>query len=128
MLTDAAIEGKNTDHLAGLKENVIIGKPIPAGTASSAIARWGSPLAKGRPRRACRARSLPDFAPWVRLIGGAAAPAAGLVARRRRLPQHGHETTVQLATAGLSLATASPQLSDEDARLYIYDDLGVSQR
>ena len=31
MLTDAAIEGK-TDHLAGLKENVIIGKLIPAST------------------------------------------------------------------------------------------------
>ncbi|MEG1494984.1 MAG: DNA-directed RNA polymerase subunit beta' [Bacilli bacterium] len=31
ILTDAAIRGK-TDHLAGLKENVIIGKLIPAGT------------------------------------------------------------------------------------------------
>ncbi len=31
VLTDAAIEGK-TDHLAGLKENVIIGKLIPAST------------------------------------------------------------------------------------------------
>ena len=31
VLTDAAIEGK-VDHLVGLKENVIIGKPIPAGT------------------------------------------------------------------------------------------------
>ena len=31
VLTDAAIEGK-TDTLKGLKENVIIGKPIPAGT------------------------------------------------------------------------------------------------
>ena len=30
-LTDAAIKGK-TDHLQGLKENVIIGKLIPAGT------------------------------------------------------------------------------------------------
>ena len=30
-LTDAAIRGK-TDHLLGLKENVIIGKLIPAGT------------------------------------------------------------------------------------------------
>ena len=30
-LTDAAIKGK-TDHLLGLKENVIIGKLIPAGT------------------------------------------------------------------------------------------------
>jgi DNA-directed RNA polymerase subunit beta' len=31
VLTDAAIKGK-TDHLEGLKENVIIGKLIPAGT------------------------------------------------------------------------------------------------
>ena len=31
VLTDAAIKGK-VDHLVGLKENVIIGKPIPAGT------------------------------------------------------------------------------------------------
>ena len=31
MLTEAAISGK-TDHLMGLKENVIIGKLIPAGT------------------------------------------------------------------------------------------------
>ena len=31
VLTDAAINGK-VDHLIGLKENVIIGKPIPAGT------------------------------------------------------------------------------------------------
>ena len=31
MLTEAAIEGQ-TDHLAGLKENVIIGKLIPAGS------------------------------------------------------------------------------------------------
>ena len=32
VLTEAAIEGK-VDHLVGLKENVIIGKLIPAGTA-----------------------------------------------------------------------------------------------
>lgn len=31
VLTDAAIKGK-VDHLIGLKENVIIGKLIPAGT------------------------------------------------------------------------------------------------
>ena len=31
MLTEAAIRGK-VDHLLGLKENVIIGKLIPAGT------------------------------------------------------------------------------------------------
>ncbi len=33
ILTDAAIKGK-VDHLSGLKENVIIGKLIPAGTGS----------------------------------------------------------------------------------------------
>ena len=34
VLTDAAIKGK-VDHLVGLKENVIIGKLIPAGTGMS---------------------------------------------------------------------------------------------
>jgi len=34
VLTDAAIKGK-VDHLLGLKENVIIGKLIPAGTGLS---------------------------------------------------------------------------------------------
>ena len=34
MLTEAAIRGK-VDHLRGLKENVIIGKLIPAGTGLS---------------------------------------------------------------------------------------------
>ena len=33
MLTDAAVEGK-TDYLKGLKENVIIGRLIPAGTGA----------------------------------------------------------------------------------------------
>jgi len=32
-LTDAAVEAK-TDHLRGLKENVIIGRLIPAGTGT----------------------------------------------------------------------------------------------
>ena len=31
MLTDAAVKGK-VDHLTGLKENIMIGKLIPAGT------------------------------------------------------------------------------------------------
>ena len=35
VLTEAAIKGKE-DHLAGLKENVIIGKLIPAGTGLQA--------------------------------------------------------------------------------------------
>ena len=38
VLTDAAIEGK-TDHLVGLKENVIVGRLIPAGTGHTKI-KW----------------------------------------------------------------------------------------
>ena len=37
ILTDAAIKGK-VDHLQGLKENVIIGKQIPAGTGAKKYA------------------------------------------------------------------------------------------
>ena len=37
MLTDAAIKGK-VDPLMGLKENVIIGKLIPAGTGIPEVA------------------------------------------------------------------------------------------
>ena len=33
MLTEAAVSGK-VDHLLGLKENVIVGRPIPAGTGA----------------------------------------------------------------------------------------------
>ena len=33
VLTDAAIKGK-VDHLHGLKENVIVGRLVPAGTGS----------------------------------------------------------------------------------------------
>ncbi|MFQ6609479.1 MAG: DNA-directed RNA polymerase subunit beta', partial [Fidelibacterota bacterium] len=38
VLTDAAVQGK-TDYLRGLKENVIIGRLIPAGTGTEAISR-----------------------------------------------------------------------------------------
>ena len=37
MLTDAAVDGK-TDALEGLKENVIVGRLIPAGTGGMLIA------------------------------------------------------------------------------------------
>ena len=39
VLTDAAIRGKK-DHLLGLKENVIIGKIIPAGTGMLVTVTW----------------------------------------------------------------------------------------
>ena len=59
VLTDAALEGKR-DRLVGLKENVIIGKLIPAATGLQATTgRWRSsrPSRSSRPpRRACSTR------------------------------------------------------------------------
>ena len=49
VLTDAAISG-STDHLMGLKENVIIGKLIPAGTGFKASVERAQ-RALARPRR-----------------------------------------------------------------------------
>src|SRR5699024_1384795 len=45
VLTDAAIKGK-TDELLGLKENVIIGKLIPAGTGMQRYRKIESELAE----------------------------------------------------------------------------------
>ena len=46
MLTEAAVQGK-VDHLRGLKENVIIGRLIPAGTGSSIYREAGYDHADG---------------------------------------------------------------------------------
>ncbi|MEG1988793.1 MAG: hypothetical protein RR035_06350, partial [Oscillibacter sp.] len=43
VLTEAAIKGK-VDHLEGLKENVIIGKLIPAGTGLAAYKKFAEDL------------------------------------------------------------------------------------
>ena len=43
MLTEAAIKGK-VDHLVGLKENVIIGKLIPAGAGLTAYRHFAEEL------------------------------------------------------------------------------------
>ena len=63
VLTDAAIEGK-VDTLQGLKENVIIGKPIPAGTGLKRYHRMSGLTYKGVP---CHDEGdsdrLPDSAP-----------------------------------------------------------------
>jgi DNA-directed RNA polymerase subunit beta' len=57
VLTEAAISGK-VDYLRGLKENVIMGRLIPAGTASSATATSSSsPKCRRRSRRLDGARA-----------------------------------------------------------------------
>ncbi|MCL2826542.1 MAG: DNA-directed RNA polymerase subunit beta', partial [Eggerthellaceae bacterium] len=125
VLTDAAIEAK-IDRLAGLKENVIIGKPIPAGTGLNRYRKVGLTY-KGRPIERVTGDVLPEFAPDA------------LRDIEELLPQPqdwslDSESYLNMGVnysnfySGLTLGGRLHSLSDEDARLYIYDDLGVSQR
>jgi DNA-directed RNA polymerase subunit beta' len=125
VLTDAAIEAK-TDRLAGLKENVIIGKPIPAGTGLSRYRKVGLTY-KGRPVDRVAGDNLPDFAPEA------------LRSIEELLPQPqdwslDSDSYLNMGVNygnyynGVSAGHGAHNLTDEEARLYVYDDLGVSQR
>ena len=117
VLTDAAIEGK-VDTLMGLKENVCIGKPIPAGTG---LKRYHDVRLtyKGQPVDRVTAEKLPDFAP------------AMLREIEELLPkpeEWSMEDGVLIGREGYPEYYSRSTLAPEDARLYIQDDLGVSQR
>ena len=123
VLTDAAIEGKR-DTLAGLKENVIIGKPIPAGTGLTRYHEVGLTY-KGERVDKVTAEALPACAPDV------------LREIEDLLPQpEDWSLDVDNYPNGAtgfggyygSSSYGATGLSEEEARLYIYDDLGVSQR
>jgi DNA-directed RNA polymerase subunit beta' len=118
VLTKAAIEGKE-DHLNDLKANVIIGKRIPAGTGLAAYR--DVPLTYRGRRIEGTTRpgdQLPEWAPDE------------LREMEERLPRQpewvgskngfGYE-------AGI-ISHNGHTLSPEDAKLYLFDDLGVSQR
>jgi DNA-directed RNA polymerase subunit beta' len=127
VLTDAAIETK-TDHLRSLKENVIIGKPIPAGTGVRRYHDLGLTF-KGKPIEKNRRsdEELPAYAPEK------------LQDIETMIPE---QEQWQIAPDGtfvgdgnyknylgmLELARHGHSLPEEEARLYLYDDLGVSQR
>ena len=67
MLTDAAIEGK-IDRLTGLKENVIIGKLIPASTGLKRYRQLQ--IARGRRQsRSYHERLLADVAAQITVDG-----------------------------------------------------------
>ena len=122
VLTDAAIEGK-TDHLAGLKENVIIGKPIPAGTGLPRYHKVGLTY-HGQAVKLEEEDTLPDYAPSeLREI-------ESLLPQRPdwSLDDNYMGAYPSYFGAGSFRGGRGQQLSDEDARLYLYDDLGVSQR
>ena len=81
VLTEAAIEGKS-DHLFGLKENIIIGKLIPAGTGMERYRDIAVDLpdAAGVSLRTYGFdEETEDLAAWLRDVGGPAgsAPAFG---------------------------------------------------
>ena len=116
VLTEAAIEG-DVDHLLDLKSNVIVGKQIPAGTGLSAYNNVAltyhgtkidgptSPLAK----------SLPEWAPDE------------LKGIEEQLPKQLDWVGDDYGFGGV-YSKNGRTLSSEDAKLYLFDDLGVSQR
>ena len=122
VLTEAAIEGK-VDHLLDLKSNVIVGKKIPAGTGLKPYANAGLTYRTSEGYvdidgpSSPASKVLPDWAP------------SELKELDEQLPQ-------QLDWAGYdefgggdgSFTRNGRTISAEDARLYLYDDLGVSQR
>ena len=122
VLTDAAIEGK-TDVLAGLKENVIIGKPIPAGTGLPRYHQVGLTY-KGTPVHPEGEEQLPDYAPSeLREIEDLLPQPQDWSLDENYMGGYGN-----YFGGGSFRGGRANQLSDEDARLYLYDDLGVSQR
>ena len=122
VLTDAAIEGK-TDVLAGLKENVIIGKPIPAGTGLPRYHKVGLTY-KGAPVHPEGEEQLPDYAPReLREIEDLLPQPQDWSLDENYMGGYGN-----YFGGGSFCGGRANQLSDEDARLYLYDDLGVSQR
>ena len=129
VLTDAAIEGK-VDHLVGLKENVIIGKPIPAGTGLARYRNLGLTYdGKKVVYDTNVSDELPDWAPEE------------LRENEKKLPKiedmqfadgeffNGLPGSMaSLLGGGLLGASLRNLITPEQAKLYLFDDLGVSQR
>src|SRR5207237_3133999 len=70
VLTEAAIEGKS-DHLLGLKENIIIGKLIPAGTGMEAYRTIEMEAPDYEPMEfwSSESQEEQDLAAWLANIG-----------------------------------------------------------
>ncbi len=67
MLADAAVQGK-VDHLRGLKENVIMGRLIPAGTGLALYREMDIKLPEEEMAEACRRwkNCRRNWRPWLR--------------------------------------------------------------
>ena len=122
VLTEAAIEGK-VDHLLDLKSNVIVGKKIPAGTGlkpydkAALTYRTAEGYVNIDGPASPMAKVLPEWAP------------SELKNLDEQLPQQLDWTGYDDFNGGDgSLTRNGRTISAEDARLYLFDDLGVSQR
>ena len=116
VLTESAIKGE-VDHLLDLKSNVIAGKKIPAGTGLKAYddvnLTWRGRDVDGP--SAPNAKTLPDWAP------------DSLKALEDKLPKQLDWIGDDFSGNGV-YSKNGRSLSSEDAKLYLFDDLGVSQR
>ncbi len=124
ILTDATIEGK-TDYLHGLKENVIIGKSIPAGTGlrkykNVELTYRGEVVDESL----IKPDSLPDYAPdeLTELETLLPKPQDWSLDSDDYMPG-GYGGYLSSITSGYM-----NQLPPESASLYLFDDLGISQR
>ena len=116
VLTEAAISGE-VDNLMDLKSNVIVGKKIPAGTGLSAYSdvelTYHGQKISGPTEPTDKA--LPEWAPDE------------LKAVEEKLPQQLDWVGDDYGFGGV-YSKNGRTLSSEDAKLYLFDDLGVSQR
>ena len=78
VLTEAAIEGK-TDSLLGLKENIIIGKLIPAGTGMLATATSTSSAPDYQPMEYWSSDTGQSAAEYLAGISGSDEPSAEII-------------------------------------------------
>jgi DNA-directed RNA polymerase subunit beta' len=116
VLTEASIEG-DVDYLRDLKSNVIVGKKIPAGTGLKAyedvkLTYHGTVIDEPA---SPNAKSLPEWAPDE------------LKGIEEKLPQQLDWVGDDFGYSGV-YSKNGRTLSSEDAKLYLFDDLGVSQR
>jgi DNA-directed RNA polymerase subunit beta' len=95
VLTEAAIDGKS-DNLIGLKENIIIGKLIPAGTGMMKYREFGIEAPDYEPMTYYSSDAEDDPAagssrasPGARLVRGRALDAAGVKNRKQARSRYG---------------------------------------
>ena len=119
MLTEAAINGAK-DHLIGLKENVIIGKLIPAGTGAPANVAARKERERRAALEALAGEALEDLGERVQPVPRGRRAGRPTTRRpgspsRRRSPAAGDEDEFDLGNPFLdATATAATRASEDE--------------